>query len=140
MTTMQGIQDALKKYELQKQEKKKGRREQERDAPFNELYRLYTSVTQRNLRRKENWRRYILWLKVHRIKHTTDSVAKFRKTRKGSKLFIQGLSFVDEWGVSTFAVKISHIKGEMLYYTLSVARDKDNRGESIGAWLFAKPK
>lgn len=136
---MIGVQDVLKNFQF-KEEKKKGRREQERDAPFNELYSLYTSVTQRKLRRIENWRRYVLWLKSHRIKHTPDSVAKFRKTKKGSKLFIQGLNFIDEWGVSTFAIKISHIKNHDLYYTLSIARDKDHRGESIGAWLFSKPK
>lgn len=136
---MQGIQDALKKYEIKK-EKKNGRSEQERDAPFNEFFGLYNSITQKNLRRKENWRRYILWLKAHRIKHTPESVVKFKKTKSSSKLYIHGMNHIDELDVRGFAVKISHIKTHDLYYCLSIARDKDHRGEPINAWLFAKPK
>lgn len=132
------IADILKEYNKPKEQK--GRKEQERDAPFNELYSLYTSVTQKELRRIENWKRYILWLKAHKIKHSKESVQKFRKTKSVSKLYIKGASFISELDVRGFAVKISHIKTDQLYYCLSIARDKDHRGEPINAWLFQKPK
>lgn len=110
------------------------KRMNERDEPFNELFALYTSPVQRNLRRIENWKRYRLWLMSKRIPHNPENVAKFKKAKTGLNHFIQ------EFSVSTFAVKISHIKTGDLYYCLSIARDKEHRGYSIGAWLFQRPK
>ncbi len=112
----------------------KKRKEQERDAPFNELYSLYCSQTQRFLRKKENWKRYRLWLMSNRTPHNPENVQKFKRVKSGIN------HFIEEWGRTTFAIKISHIKTPDLYYCLSIARDKENRKEPIGAWLFQKPK
>lgn len=68
------------------------------------------------------------------IPHTPESVEKFKKVKSGV------YHLIEEWNVTTFSVKISHIKTHDLYYILSVARDKENRCQPIGAWLFQKPR
>lgn len=106
----------------------------ERSENMKELYSLYCSPSQQLMRKKENWARYISWLKENRVKHTHESVKKFRKIKKGQN------KFIEQVGLPSFCFLTSHIKTSDFYYVLSVARDKQHRGESIGAWLLAKPK
>lgn len=119
---------------LKEKQIKKTPKTSERSLNIEELYKLYTSVTERKLRRIENWKRYRLWLMNNRIPHSPENVTKFRKVKTGVN------KFIDEYGISSFAFMTSHIKTSDLYYVLSVARDKNHREQSIGAWLFAKPK
>lgn len=104
----------------------------QRRVMLRELFTLYCSPTQRKLRRIVNWKRYILWLKENKIPHTKETVQKFQKVRVGKNKFIREISD------SSFAFLLAHTKTEGLHYVLSVARDKNNRGEEIGGWLFSK--
>lgn len=116
---------------LQGIEFKKITKMNERSFAVKELYELYTSLTERALRRKENWKRYRLWLMSKRIPHTPENVNNFKRVKSGKN------KFIDELSVPSFAYMISHIKTQDLYYVLSVCRDKNHRNESVGAWILS---
>ncbi len=128
----ESIKSISEVFQLRSPEKiERKRKPREKDEPFNELYSLYTSTTQKILRKKENWRRYRLWLMANRIPHTMANAEKFKKVKKGP------YKFIEEYSIARFAYMTSHFKLNDLYYALSVARDRDNRNQSIGAWLFS---
>lgn len=114
---MISLADALAKYK--KQEKPKFR--SQRSEIISQLYEFYKADW-----KVSTWKNYVAWLKQNRIKNSEESRAKFKKST----------SFFKMMTVRYFCVKISHIPTEDLYYLISIAKDKQNRGESFNKWLF----
>ncbi len=102
----------------------------ERAQVIKEIYSIYTSMGERKLRKIENWKRYCQWAKDNRVPKGPEGIKKFKKTE----------FFIKESNIGSFCYFISHIKTKDLYYLLSVCKDKDNRGQSCGAWLFSSVK
>lgn len=100
------------------------KRNSQRDVVMQDIYEIYTSEKQRVLRKKYNWRKYIEFLKENRIKHSKDSMDRFKK----SKMFAKELS------IGTLAILLARNKIDSLYRILSEAKDMDKlSGE---AWAF----
>lgn len=117
------ISQLLQTYNLP--QKKRG---SERGDVIKEIYSLYTSQQEKDLRRKENWKRYVQWLKNNRRKHDSHAVNDFKKNK----------AFLREIELKRFCFLVSHLKLEDLYYLSSIVKDKANRGESIGAYIYTQ--
>lgn len=95
-----------------------------------EIYEIYTSISEIKLRRIENWKRYCQWMR-------RDGLIPSRVDPENNKRFRRTELFIKEIPIGSFCFLISHIKTDDLYYILSVCKDKNNRGESSGAWLLS---
>lgn len=102
----------------------------ERTFILKELYTLYTSPGERIQRKKENWKRYVKFLKTIKQGDSKDNQDIFKK----------GKTFIKEIPENRFWFFVSHIKTADLYFIKSTMQDKVNRGESASAWLFSKVK
>lgn len=102
----------------------------ERAQIIKEMYEIYTHPAERILRKKENWRRYIDFLKFIR---QPDS-------KKNQSLFKRGKTFLKEQSIKSFCYFISHIPTKDLYHNKSMMQDCKNRGTSASAWLFSQIK
>ena len=89
---------------------------------FKELYSYYELSYKKNA-----WSDYKRWLGKNRFKHSPVKVAEFRKSKEFRKP-IDISSFCSYW--------FGFLKTEDLYYLISIARDKHNRGENFNKWLF----
>ena len=92
------------------------------------IYELYTSPTQTRLRKIENWKRYIQFLKDNRIPDSKEAQRKFKSSKRFIKTHSKG----------SMAYLTSHLKLPDLYHCLSVGKDMDRRGENFSAWLLSK--
>lgn len=118
---MENIQYYLQNYKIEKQDRN------QRRVLLKEIYSLYSSVTQRNIRKKENWKRYCKWCRENKLPDTKENQEKFKKTKQ----------FIKEFQEKTFAILMSPIKGEEnLYYIISVGKDMDRRGENFGGYII----
>lgn len=95
-----------------------------------EIYQIYTSPTQTRLRKKENWKRYIQFLKDNRMPDSTKAQAKFKRTKRFIKTHSKG----------SMAYLTSHLSKLDLRHCLSVGKDMDRRGENFSAWLLSTGK
>lgn len=102
----------------------------ERASILKDLYALYTSPTERMLRRKENWKRYIKFLKYWKEADSDGQRKSFKKDP----------GFIKEMPVKSFAIKLAHLNKSDLYYCLSVAKDTNNRNQSVGGWILSQIK
>jgi hypothetical protein len=102
----------------------------ERAEVIKQLYEIYTSPHERILRKKDNWKRYVKWLKENKISHTPESVKTFKKK----------LGYIKEHPVKSFCFFISHIPTKHLYFIRAEMLDYKNRGKSASAYLFASIK
>lgn len=98
-----------------------------RDVVMKDIYAIYASEKQRVLRKKYNWRKYILWLKENKIKHSSSAVEKFQKTKNYTK----------ELPIETIAIFLARYKVDRLYNILSEAKDINNRGGSASAFIVS---
>ena len=89
---------------------------------FKELYGHYESSY-----KKSTWTEYRKWLGRNKFKHSTARTAEFRKSKEFRKP-IEIKSFCSYW--------LGFLKTEDLYYLISIAKDKENRGENFNKWLF----
>lgn len=115
------INEIIKTKEFKKLEKS------ERAELIKQIYEIYTSPHERILRRKENWKRYISWLKENKVPHTKEKVLEFKKNKK----------FIKERNVKSICFFLSHIPTKDLYFIISQMKDKKNRGYSASAYLFS---
>ena len=115
-------------YLLQTYQLPQKKRGSERSEVIGKIYELYTSGTEKELRRKENWKRYVQWLKANRRKHDNHAVSDFKKNK----------AFLRELDIKKFCYFTSHLKLDDLYYVLSICKDKVNRSESIGVYLYTQ--
>lgn len=99
---------------------------QERRSLLNEIYAFYDTKAQDDLRRIENWRKYVRGCKRAGIKPTSKD---FTENFKKSRLYIKHIEKNRIWFF------VCHVKTKDLYYVRSVCHDKMNRGESVGGYL-----
>jgi hypothetical protein len=102
----------------------------ERAEVIKQLYEIYTSEHERILRKKENWKRYIKYLKENKTPHTLESLKTFKKKS----------NYIKEQPVKSFCFFLSHIPTKHLYFIRSEMLDYKNRGKSASAYLFASIK
>lgn len=122
---MISIEDLLKERKPVKKSRS------EREDILKQMYAIYTSPGERIHRKKENWRRYIVWLKEGKLEHSDETVQKFKKTKHHIK----------ELKEDRFWYFVCHIKKTKdLYAPLSVMRDKRNRDESASAYVISLSK
>lgn len=95
----------------------------ERAEIIDQLYIFYQTST-----KKENWKRYIKWLKQNKFKASPLKIQSFKKTTNHLKTRT----------IKSFCVMLAHILTGDLYYLLSVAKDKDKRGENFSGWLMGE--
>lgn len=102
----------------------------ERGQILKELYDIYTCGQEKKNRSKENWKRYCDWCRE----------MKYPDIKINRKIFRQSWRFIRELNIKVFCIKLSHLSQTDLYYILSISRDKYNRQELIGAWIFSSIK
>ncbi len=102
----------------------------ERSQIIKEIYELYTSISDKKLRRQENWKRYCEWCRDNR----------YPNNAVNQKIFRQSHRFIRVVPIGSFCYLLSHLSITDLYYTASVCRDRANRGESVGAWVIGQCK
>ena len=87
-----------------------------------ELYELYEQ--EKVSRKKENWKRYVGWLKATRQRHSHQTVKSFERTRE----------FIPTLTPKVFSIRTAHIPTEDLYWCISNVKEKTT------AWLFHEIK
>ena len=102
----------------------------ERASILKDLFSLYSCPSDRMHRKRENWKRYCEWCRSQKV---PDS-------KMNRQIFRRSWRFVKEMNVKAFCIKLAPLKEPDLYYMLSVARDRSNRGEPVGAWIFSSIK
>jgi hypothetical protein len=102
------------------------KRNSQRDVVMKDIYTIYTSEKQRLLRKKANWKKYCLWLRENKIKHTKVSIEKFRKSKH----------FIKELPIGTIAIFLARYKVDRLYQILSECKDINNRGGNASGFLI----
>lgn len=102
------------------------KRGSERNDVVRQLYQLYDSSKEDTLRKKDNWKRYVVWLKENRFRDSKETQDRFKKNKK----------FLKKVSESNFAFFLSHIPTKDLYYVLSVCKDLSQRGKSIGKYII----
>lgn len=112
----------LKNYKLPEQRK----RMTERSTLVDDIYGVYTSNQERTFRKKENWKRYVKWLKTNRTPHSHDMMIRFKR----SKLFIKEMTY------QSITFKLAHIPTRDLYYIRSEALNIHQAGKKFSPWLF----
>ncbi len=113
------FQEAIKKAKLSAGQPKF---RSQRSELFAELYSYYEKSFKKN-----SWVDYINWLKKNHFKHSKDKVITFKTSKEFHKK-ITVASFCSFW--------LGFMKTEDLYYLISIAKDKDQRGENFNRWLF----
>lgn len=96
-----------------------------RNDILKQIYSFYDTEQEVILTKKANWVRYVANLKLRKVKDSIEQQRAFKK----SKLFIRKMS------PSSMAFFLSHIPTQDLFYIKSVAYDKFNRKESVGAYI-----
>lgn len=98
-----------------------------RTQVIKEIYQMYDSLTEKKVRRDENIKRYRVLLQHNGLKHNKDMYIIFSRT----KTFIRPIT------PSGMAYWLSPFKKmQDLFYIKSVCKDRNNRGESIGAYII----
>lgn len=98
-----------------------------------EIYKLYTSPTQTRLRKKENWKRYVAWLKKNKTPDSTKAQAKWKRTK-----LPYNEKYIKTNSKASMAYLTSHLSKLDLRHCLSVGKDMDRRGENFSAWFLKK--
>lgn len=124
------INSLLQNYEIPTRQKTRTKRSSERSECIEAIYAVYTSESERVGRKRENWHRYITYLREQRESDTIPAQARFKRSR----------SFVKEQEIKSFCYFLSHIPTKDLYYIRSVMQDKLTRGELCSGWLFGTIK
>lgn len=94
----------------------------ERNALFFELYGYYERSWKRN-----TWLNYIKWLKQNKFKSSKDKQVEFKKSK----------FYYPKDSEKTFcSYRLGFMKTNDLYFLISIAKDKENRGENFNQWLF----
>jgi len=119
---MQGLAQLLQNRTLKPQDKN------ERRFILKQLDDIHHSEHERILRKKENWKRYIIYLKTIKQKDSKENQAIFKR----------GKTFLKEY--KSLWYFLSHVPTKDLYAALSVAKDKMNRGESATSYIISLSK
>lgn len=104
-----------------------------------EIYELYTTERQKTFRSRENWRRYVNWLKTNKVNEKTlgrtETVKLWKK--KGTKEY----KFLKEMSTKELAIFLAPFNAknnnlDALYYLASLGRDMNNRKENFSSFLM----
>lgn len=107
------------------------RKTRERDFPINEMYKLYSSEQDKKTRHYHNVNNYNQWLRSKRIKHSDTNWKIFRRCRL----------YIGTDDIGKFCIRLAPIKDiDTLFYMLSISKDKFNRKEPIGAFIYGSIK
>lgn len=100
----------------------------ERDFYMQELYSLYLQENPLH-RKKANIRRYKAWLAKKGLRHSYQNALMFKTCKE----------YIKPFDLATFAKRLSYrmIKTKELPELVGLAKEKRDKGESIGGWLFA---
>lgn len=137
------IGEYLKNYkieDLEKSVKPKGRR-----VLIKELFDLYNTEVEKNSRKKENWKRYIAYLKAYRVANgkSKEKYVEWLAISKKRKI-PANLCFLEPLTDKVFAIKVNMAvpKGDehTLHWLVSNAKDMHNRGNAFAPWMFAAMK
>jgi hypothetical protein len=117
---MESLSTLLENYQLTPKDKNLRRQ------LIKELYVLYEkeSYSPKAVlwRKKENWKRYVQWLRARELRHAPETVRRFRSST----------GFIVPLDIRRFSIKVSPIKTEDLYWAIS------NVKESGFGWLFKR--
>ena len=120
-------------YLEQFKQKQKGAGD-ERAAVIDGMYLIYAS--EKNLRDRENWKRYRLWLRSENHPNTPQMRDRFKHDTARKKG-----GYIEEKDKKGFAIFLSPFKGDAglstLYYCKSVMMDLHKTGKNASAWLFS---
>jgi len=109
---------------------KKEKHLNQRQSLIKELYEVYELEN-----KVENYCRYLYWLKKNKKVKNSETVKEFQK----EKLPIDK-KYIKPNTPSYFAIRLSHIKTEDLYYLISMKNDYKNRNKyqrsAFTKWLF----
>lgn len=100
---------------------------EKREILMREIYDFY--VAEYDKRRKENWKRYIAYLKENRINEKTLGREKTFNKFKRTKKYIREISF------DSMCWLLRHIPLKDLPYFTSTGREFSHSGRSFGSWL-----
>jgi hypothetical protein len=103
------------------------KRNSQRDVVMQDIYAIYTSEKQRVLRKKCNWKKYCLWLRENKVKHSKVTIDEFKKSKH----------FIKELPIGTIAIFLARYKVDRLYQILSEAKDINNRNGSASAFIIS---
>lgn len=98
----------------------------ERSLLVEEIWKLYDSVSEDNLRKKENWKRYVAFLKEKKMTNSKENQMKFKKSR----------TFIKKLTPRQIAVKTAHLNKDELSYFFSECKRKAHQGYSIGSFIM----
>lgn len=96
---------------------------EKREILMLEIYNYYKAETDK--RKKENWKRYIKYLKANHIQHTPKTAIAFKR----NKLYIKEVS------LESMKYLLKHIKTDDLHYFTSTGKEFAHTGRSFGGWL-----
>ena len=102
----------------------------ERAQVTKDIFELYNSIIDKKLRRVDNWKRYVEWCKTNKVPDSDVNRKLFRRSHR----------FIKDMPIGTFCFFLSHLSLTDLYYCLSVCKDRNQRGESVSAWIISQCK
>lgn len=117
------LSELLRNYEWELPKKRTSKRA-ELTKP---IYALYCSEKQRTLRKRENWKRYVAWLKENCIPDSKEMRMTFKKSKR----------FIKELPIKTFCYFLSVIPTDDLFFLESIGKDMDSRNQNFGGYLMA---
>lgn len=110
-----------------------------RTEAIKEIYELYTTKQQQTFRSRENWRRYVSWLKANKVDEKklgrTATVKVWQKKGKLEHKFLKEMS-PKELAIFLAPFNAKNKNLDALYYLASLGRDMNNRKENFSSFLM----
>ena len=97
---------------------------EKREILLREIYDFYKAEYDK--RRKENWKRYIAWLKANRIPDSKENQRKFKRTK----------SYIREISYESLKWLLRHKSVDDLPYFVSTGKEFSHTGRGFSPWLM----
>jgi len=110
-----------------------------RKEAIKQIYELYSSPTQKNFRKRENWKRYISYLKANRLDENklgrTETIKLWKKKGKNELKYLKEMT-AKELAIylAPFSAKNNNI--DALHYLISLGKDMNNRKENFSSFFM----
>lgn len=104
--------------------KSKRERTEKREKIIDEIFAFY--VAEQPKRKRENWKRYLAFIKSRHLTHCKKSVALFKRQPE----YIHEVKTVE-----SMRWLLKHIRLEDFYDVLSEVKDRSNRGNNVSSWI-----
>jgi len=132
------IQERFKEYQNNPEVVLKVKTKTRKDI-IKEIYELYTTKQQQTFRSKENWRRYVNWLKANKINEKIlgreETVLLWQAKGKKEYKFLKEMS-AKELAIFLAPFNAKNNNLDALYYLASLGRDMNNRKENFSSFLM----